>query len=363
MTEARRRAGSRPVTLADVARLAGVSASAVSRTLTAGASVSPATREQVQKAISLLKYRPNRIARSLSTSRSGIIGVAVTHLDNEFYPTFIEELSSQLAVASYRMLLFVTRGALALDPLVDELLAHRLDGLVLASSSLSSKLAKECKQYGIPVVMFNNTDVLSDVASVAGDNFAGGRTVAHFLIAGGHERYAFIAGVEDSSATQEREAGFMRGLLEGDLPRPLRACGSYTFVDAAVATRELLRRDDAPDAIFCANDQMALSALQVAQFEFGLAPGRDVSVVGFDDVPVANWPAFSLTTFSQPLKMMACRVAELVLGAASGKPILGIRERIAGELIVRTSTRRPRTGISRGVDGSECWKAPADAAL
>jgi DNA-binding LacI/PurR family transcriptional regulator len=176
-----RRPRRQPANSEDVARMAGVSRSAVSRTFTDGASVSEPTRRKVLDAARKLRYRPNLFARSLKTRRSYILGLAISALDNQYYPDIVQRFSEEFAKSGYRLLLFVTHGGTGHDPLLDELLKYRLDGLILASSSVSSKLAEECLRAGVPVVMFNNVDPDSNVSSVECTNELAARTVADFL--------------------------------------------------------------------------------------------------------------------------------------------------------------------------------------
>ncbi|MBB6253256.1 LacI family DNA-binding transcriptional regulator [Nitrospirillum iridis] len=349
-------ARSRPATAEDVARLAGVSRSAVSRTFTEGASVSEATRQRVVEAARALKYRPNLMARSLMTNRSFMVGVAVSHLDNQFYPEVVEQLSDQLGAIGYRVLLFITHGNTELDPMLDELLRYRVDALILASSSLSSALAEECRQGGVPVIMFNNTDLANRTPAVAGDNTHGAAMAADFLWAAGHRRFGFIAGIEESSTSREREAGFKDALRRHGADRPMRACGHFTFDGAMAATRQLLSAPTPPEALFCTNDHMALAAIEVARSEFGLTPGRELSIVGFDDVAIAAWPGFQLTTYSQPVAHMVARTVGLVKDALAGTKDGQCHHIIQGDLIVRASARRPATGIVRTPEGQEIWR-------
>jgi len=130
MGKVRRLPAGHPATSDDVARIAGVSRSAVSRTFTEGASVSEQTRRKVMSAARRLKYRPNLFARSLKTRRSFILGLAVSALDNQYYPDIVQRLSEEFAKSGYRLLLFITHGGTGHDPLLEELLKYRLDGLL-----------------------------------------------------------------------------------------------------------------------------------------------------------------------------------------------------------------------------------------
>jgi DNA-binding LacI/PurR family transcriptional regulator len=336
----RRGVSTKLATALDVARIAGVSRSAVSRAYTEGASVAPATRLKVLAAAKSLKYRPNLFASALMTNRSFTIGIALSELDNQYYPEMLQLLSEQLAKLGYRLLLFITHGSKGHDPLLDELLRYRLDALILASSSLS----------------FNNIDPSSNITSLTGSNMLGARTIAAYLAACGHRRFGYIAGLEGDSTDQERKSGFTAYLREHDLPAPVCVPGSFTFDGAVNATRTLLSRAKPPDAIFCVNDHAALATVQIARVEFGLEPGKDISVIGFDNVPIAKWPCFALTTYSQPLARMVDRTIELIRQSMEQPAVPCVHEWISGELIVRGSARLPRTGIIRGDDGNNIWR-------
>lgn len=290
MRPTRRATRSNPTTSHDVARLAGVSRSAVSRVFTEGASVSSATRKKVLAAAQTLKYRPNLFARSLITRRSSILGLAVSALDNQFYPEFVQRLSESFAASGYRLLLFVTHGRAGPDPLLDELLKYRLDALILASSTVSAALAEQCRDTGVPVLMFNNVDAKSTVTSVAATNELGAKTIAAYFLAAGHRRIGCITGLDSDSSSYERDRAFADYLHKRGAPAPIRAAGNFTFVGAVAATRALLSRKAPPDALFCINDHMAFACLQTVQTEFGLVPGKNLSVIGFDSVPIAGWP-------------------------------------------------------------------------
>jgi DNA-binding LacI/PurR family transcriptional regulator len=339
----------------DVAARAGVSQSAVSRAFTEGASVSPDTRRKVLEAARELGYRPNLIARSLITRRSGVIGVVVGYLENQFYPAVLQALSQTLHRAGYRILLFTPDSGEDNDPMLEEVLRYRVDGLVMASAMLSSRFAEECRQAGLPVVLFNRTTGDADASSVTGDNEKGAAVIADFLAAGGHRRFAFVSGLRDSSTNRDREAGFSRRLAELGLPPALQAEGRYDFAEAQRATRALFSGSDRPDAVFCANDHTALAVMETVRAEFGLQVGREVSIVGFDDAPPAAWPSFALTTYSQPIGPMVDSVAEILREAIAAPGMPTVHRITPGALIVRGSARRPASGIVRAGEGVEVW--------
>lgn len=325
----------------DVARLAGVSQSMVSRAFTPGGSVSPKARAKVLEAAGQLNYRPNLIARSLITQRSRLIGVAMAYMENQFYPLILEALSECFAREGYRVLLFTPGPNGDPDPILDEILRFQVAAVILASIRMTSHFAEECARARVPVVLFNRRTENEAVSSVTGQNVVGGRTIGAFLLAGGHARFAFVAGLEDSSTSREREQGFSEALGEAGVGIAQRVVGHYNYEAAREAARTLFSRADKPDAVFCANDHMAFAVMETARAEFGLQVGRDVSIVGFDDVGLASWPAFDLTTFSQPARLMAQQVATVTLERIEdplGRPVHGT---VPGELIVRGSALCP----------------------
>lgn len=329
------------VTSGDVARRAKVSQSAVSRTFTPGASVSEKTRDKVMKAAAELCYRPNALARAVISGRSRLIAMLVAYLDNQFYPIVLEQLSRILQSNGYQVLLFMTDPGNQ-DEVVQRILQYQVEGIVMASATLSSSLARECAETGIPVVMFNRYVAASPASSVTSDNIEGGRKVADFLVRGGHQRIAFIAGAEDSSTNRDREAGFYKGLAEHGVAAFARAVGSYTFEGAARATRELLQPKIRPDAIFVANDHMAFSAMDVIRTEFKLRIPKDISIVGYDDVPEASWKGYDLTTVSQSHQRMVETTAQILLEQIEKSVVRKRAAVMPAELVVRGSARLPR---------------------
>ena len=334
-----------PVTSFDVARLAEVSQSAVSRAFTPGASVSEPTRRKVLEAARTLGYRPNAHARSLITKRSRIIGLVLSYLQNLFYPVALERLAQRLQRDGYHVLLFVSEGQDA-DELVAEILQYHVDGIVLAATTLSSGLARQCADASIPVVLFNRVMAAGSagaVSSVRSDNVSGGRAVAQFLAAAGHRRVAYIAGQEESSTNLERERGFREGLADAGLRIYARAIGNYDFEQAQRATRELFAGSaERPDAVFVASDHMAFAVMYTLRFEVGLRVPADVSVVGFDNVPQADWGSYRLTTVEQPVDLMIEATVGLLQNYLRDDEIPPAENVVVPvELIVRESARTP----------------------
>ncbi len=342
----------RGVTAMDVATAAGVSQSAVSRSFTPGASVAPVTRARVLEVAQELGYRPNLIARSLITRRSGMIGVAIGNLRNQIYPVMLEKLAEGLSAQGYRILLFTAPLDGDADPELAQIMRYQPDAVVLAATSMSSALALECRAASVPVVLFNRMArgaAGSEISSVTGANHDGGRAIGRLIGAAGHQRPAFIAGHALASTSIDREAGYRAGLQEAGLPPPLVTHGNFHERDTREAAAALLQRQDQPDAVFAASDQMAIVAMDVARHRFGLRVPEDVSIIGFDDAPAASWPSYDLTSYAQPAAAMVAATIELLLERI-GEPHVAPRQIVVpGRLVLRGSARLP-PGIVRDAD-------------
>ena len=331
-----------PVTSTDVAKLAGVSQSAVSRSYTSGASVSAGTRQKVMAAAAQLGYQPNHIARSLATRRTRMVGLAVASLENAFYADVVEQLSTVLQRLGYHVLLFTLSDETETESLLQQVINYRLDALVAASVPLSSPLAASCRANGIPVVLLNRTSATGDSSSVTGDNERGAIEIARFLLAGGHTRFAYVAGLEDSSTNRDREGAFTAEVHGHEAVTLRRLAGNFDARTAGQVTEQLFNgTDEPPDAIFCANDWMALAVLDVVRFSYGLRVPEDVSIVGFDDIAPAAWLSYGLTTYSQPVGAMVQSVADILRDVLAGEQEEVQNIRVPGRLIIRSSARIP----------------------
>ncbi len=335
--------GKNVVTSDDVARKARVSQSAVSRAFTPGASVAPATREKILEAASDLGYRPNALARAMISGRSGLIALITANIDNQFYPLLLEKLSSRLQDNGYNVLLFMTDPG-DQDKVVQRIMQYQVEGIVMASATMSSSLARECAQTGIPVVMFNRYVPSSPASSVTSDNVDGARRVGDLLVRAGHKRIAFIAGDEDSSSNRDREAGFYQGLAQHGVTVWGRMVGGYNFEGGAKAARSLFSRRDKPDAVFVANDHMSFAAMDVIRQELGLKVPDDVSVIGYDDVPAASWKGYDLTTVSQPVEAMVEATLTILTEQIENQSVVRRAVMLPSLLVIRGTSRLPQQG-------------------
>jgi DNA-binding LacI/PurR family transcriptional regulator len=325
----------------DVARLAGVSQAAVSRTLTPGGIVSDETREKVLAAIKQLGYRPNVIARSLVQNSTNIIGLVVKRFTNPFYAQMIQDFTKALQEHGYWALVVNIAENQQLEAALPMVLQYQVDGLIITSATLSSKLAEECAQSGTPVVLFNR--YVSDGHShmVSCNNYEGGRIVADALLDGGHKRIAYIAGEELSSTNRDRENGFVSRLKERGAALAIReSADDYGYEMGYTAACRLLQSDSPPDAVFCASDLIAMAALDVARCKLNIQVPSELSIIGFDDIPSVSWPSYDLTTIRQPIDQLVSNTIQVLIEAINTPNSEVMVKMIAPYLIWRSSARR-----------------------
>lgn len=311
------------VTSRDIAREAGVSQPTVSRALRGDPRVAPHTAALVAATAHRLGYVPDAAARSLITRRAGTVAVVVADIANPFYPALVEALHDEAGRAGYRTVLFNERtddrGDDGLEPL---LRSGIVDGAIVATATLDDRTRALLAREPTPIVLLNREVDGAGRDAVVSDN-RGGAALAAALLAGlGHRRIAHVAGPPQTSTARDREAGLREGLAAHGLTldNDLRRFGEYAHHAGYQACLELLDRPDPPTAIFCGNDVLALGALDAARRRGVAVPGR-LSIVGFDDIDLAGWESFRLTTVRQPLGEMAREAARALvrrLEAAAG---------------------------------------------
>ena len=297
-------------------------------------------REKVLAAVVALGYRPNAIARSLASQRSGMIGIVMGNMRNPFYPQVLELFSDMLRRTGRQVLLFTARDGESVDDLLPELLQYQVDGVVIASANLSTGMTRSCGALGTPVVLFNRTSKDAEVASVCCENRVGGRLAAEVLAQAGHRRLTFLAGTADTSTNTERLAGFAERCGELGLPPPLVEPGAYTHEAGFAAMARAIKAGRPPDGVFCANDIIALGALDAAR-QGGLVPGQAISVLGFDDIAHAAWPNYRLTTIRQNTHAMVRHAVQVLTERAGIGAGPQATVRVAPELVWRDTVRRP----------------------
>ncbi len=341
----RPRRARRGATSSTVARAAGVSQSTVSRALRGDPRVREDTRRLVEDTAEQLGYRPTWVAPT-SPARTRTIGVVVSDLTNPFFPTLLTPVHDELRLMGYGVVLFAERtdiptGQEALHNLLD----RSIDGVLVTTATLDSRLSEAVERRHLPVVLLNRYVDGMDVDRVIADNDEGGRAAARHLVGLGHRRLGVIRGPANTSTSRDRHTGLLDGLAESGvgLDERLVREGPYSHQCGYQHGRELLRLPQRPSALVCGNDVIAFGAIDAAR-SLGLDVPGDVSVLGFDDVPMASWEVFQLTTVRQPLSEMARTAARLLVERIEHEGDIGPgRERLfATSLVCRSTTRQAR---------------------
>lgn len=329
------------VTSHDVARLAGVSQATVSRALRDDPRVSQATKDKVAEAAKALRYVRSEVGRSLSTRSTRQIAM-VADLDNALYPRLVAPLHDALMDRGYRMVVFAERG----DEMsaYERLLDGSVDGAILTTPLLRSSLPYMLHARQFPFVQMNRVSAVAEADSVTADNHGGAASVARLLADEGHTRIGAIFGPDTTSSSLDREAGFRAALDERGLDLPPRrvARGEFSYDAGREGLRAIMSHDDPPTAVFCATDMLAFGALNQAR-TMNLQVPRDVAIVGFDDLDMASWPGFDLTTVRVDFQRMAQVAAEQVIArlAADGKVEQVWHEVLPTELVLRATHLSP----------------------
>lgn len=323
------------VTSHDVARRAGVSQPTVSRALRGDVRVAEDTRRRVLEAAAELGYVASELGRSLSTQRTRQVAM-VADLDNPLYPALVGPLHDRFADQGLRMVLLAERG----DDRVayERVLDRSVDGVVLTTTLLGSSVSKALQERGLPFVELNRLSGLEGVDGVTADNRTGGAEVARLLLSLGHRRIAGLFGTAATSSGRDREDGFRAALAEAGVTIPDRLIrrGWFTYQDGERGFADLMTGRWRPTAIFCINDMVAVGALNAAT-RAGLRVPDDVTVVGFDDLPIAAWPAFRLTTARVDLDEMARHAADILIDRIGGSDSPARTEQFPVEIVLRAT--------------------------
>lgn len=325
-------------TARDVAEAAGVSISAVSRTFTPGASVSAKTRERVTEAADRLGYRPNHLARSLMTGRTELIGLVSNHFANPTFMEVFDLFTRELQARGLRPLLANLGEDEDGKAAIDMVRQYNVDAVLIATSAPPAGFAASCRNAGLPVLhVFGRPGRASPVPVATVDNEAGGRLVADAMRERGLRRLAFLGGSAHDASTLDRGRGFADAAR--DLLQETIHAGDYTHEHGRMAMHALLERNRAIDGVFCADDVLALGAIDACRERKVSVPG-DVSIVGFDDMPLAAWASYSLTTVRQPIRAMVLHAIERIVAWMDDPDLVPRSKLFPCELVLRESLRQ-----------------------
>ncbi|MFB2553736.1 LacI family DNA-binding transcriptional regulator [Ensifer soli] len=318
-----------------VAHVANVSLSAVSRAFLPGAPLEDEKRKRILAAAAELGYvSPAR--RTAEAIAAGTVSLVTGDLANPFYPLVLDTLAKSLQAKGQQLLVYALPEGATVDSALEPVLAARPKAVIVTSAHLTSTMALACRQHGIRIILLNRIQHDVRVDAIACDNYAGGRDVAQLLIAAGRRKIGFIAGLATTSTHVERARGFRDRLNEDNRDLHAEADGAFNYAIAYAAAEALLATRNPPDALFCCNDLMALAAIDAAK-QRGMSVPDDLAIVGFDDIPMAAWNSYRLTTIRQPVQRMVQETVGLI-----DEPHLppigeGAIRTLPGKLILRAS--------------------------
>jgi DNA-binding LacI/PurR family transcriptional regulator len=338
------------VSIKDIARIAGVSHSTVSRALRGSPLIPAETTRRIRLIAEEHGYSASAIGRSLVSGRTEAIGVVVTSISDPFNGEVVAGLEESANAAGYSVILATSQAQPEREmAVVKSFQARRVDGIVVASSRVGSNYLPMLQKLRIPVVLLNNQHPDEVTHSVSIDDARGAYEATRYLVQLGHSNIGFVGDKFGLHSDFERRKGFLEAMREVGRPVPDKntVWGDGKVEGGYQAARQLLLKAR-PSAIFCYNDLSAVGALRAAEMA-GLAVPRDLSIVGFDDIEIASLVHPPLTTIRQPRRELGIKSMELLLkllrGEQAAKAML-----LPGELVVRSSTAPPRAyqSISAG---------------
>jgi DNA-binding LacI/PurR family transcriptional regulator len=325
----------------DVARLAGVSQSSVSRSYRDGASVSPETRQKVLTAAAQLGYRPSMIPQIMLNHRSFLVALVIGGMYNPFYARALDEFTVQLRATGRQVLLVHVDSGHTLDSVIPRLAGYRVDAIVSALAVLSPEAADALAKFKVPVVSFNTPVKNEWVTSISSDNESAGAEIADHFLARGASSFGYVTGPTGSPASEQRLKGFRDRLALRGCDTLRIAAGDFHYESGFGAALSLVCGDRPPEAIFCANDLLAIGAIDAIRSRTPLRVPEDVLVAGFDDIPMAGWSAYELTTFVQDAPRMVGETIRILETAEDTRGPLGeMHIVLPARLVERGSTRR-----------------------
>ncbi|MFJ2992090.1 LacI family DNA-binding transcriptional regulator [Pandoraea sp. NPDC087047] len=282
------------VTAAEVARLAGVSRSAVSRAFTPTASIAPETRERVMDAARTLGYQVNLIAREMIMQRSSMVGVVTAGFENPFRAKLLSQIIAALGRRQLTPIVVNAQDPVQIQQSLDMLLSYRIGGIIMTSASPPLGLARQYLEGEIPVVMINRASDLPGADVTVSDNAAGAALAADMLIEAGATRLAFVGPTKPSYNGKARCTGFLRAVRRSALAHPVQTHSTPgdTYECGVDAAHALLAQSARPDGVFCSSDLLAL---------------------GFVDIPAASYENYQLTTIAQDTHALANTATALLI--------------------------------------------------
>lgn len=321
----------------DVARLASVSVSTVSRVLRGSGSVDEDTRRRIEQTMEAINYRPNLLAQGLRSKSGLVIGLVVPERPHETFASFVMHTERACATLGYNLVVGNTTGQPDAEAtFVDSLLRRHVDGIVFSRVSDRSQVLNVIRKWKTPAVTIDRALDQEEVPTIVLDNFRAGQIAANYLISLGHARFGIVTGPQDIAISRERLKGFSSVVEQHGLTLLARDVveGDFGYDSGEEAGRALVGRG--LTAVWCENDLMAVGAMNAFRKE-GLRVPDDVSVMGMDNANLSRMTLPALTTVSQPFEEMCWKAVELIVAMRSGEPLGERRFVLQPELVIRDS--------------------------
>jgi LacI family transcriptional regulator len=326
--------------IAEIARRAHVSTATVSRTLNQSGPVKAATARKVWRAVAALNYYPNSHARALVSGRSRLIGLIVSDITNPFFPELIRSFEGMAARHSYDLLVTSTDYQTArMTACLKRMLERKVDGVAIMTSEMDLGLLKELSRRGVPIVFMDVGQVGPRMSHVALDYGNGIRQAVDHLVGLGHKQIAFISGPLDLHSARTRRQAFLEGMRDHGLrpaPNLLRE-GTHTAEGGSQAMAALLRLSKPPTAVVASNDWTAIGALHAIHAAGKRVP-EDISLVGFDDIPLVSYTIPPLTSVRMSPADVGATAFQALFGLIDGERLEGAVYQVPTKLVVRDST-------------------------
>ncbi|WP_251551563.1 LacI family DNA-binding transcriptional regulator [Neobacillus muris] len=329
------------VTIKDIAKIANVSHTTVSRALNDSPLIKPGTKKKILEIASQLNYTPNYNAKSLVMQRSYTIGLFLTSITQGTSSSFfVETVKGVNQIINQNYNLFV-RG---IDDIQDYSMIHnkRFDGIILMSQSeVDDDFIAYLKDKEIPCVVLNRDIGDQSIINILSNDREGSTQVVKHLLQNGHRDIGLIEGIKGFKSTMERREGYLKALIDGNVPLKNEYIiqGNYDMESGYNAMEKLLALDNPPTAVFCSNDDMAIGAINAA-FAHGIRVPDDISIVGFDDIEFARYTNPSLTTVKRPIEKISALGAKKILEMMNTEdPKAGEKIFVETELVVRQSVK------------------------
>ena len=326
-------------TIMDVANKSFVSKATVSHVINGTRFVELETKQRVEQAIAELGYRPNALARSLTTNRTGTIGIIVSDASNYFFGELLRGSEDFLRPANYTAIICNTDEILEHEEhYLNLLLQQRVDGIIAAATSQKWSILQEAEHRHVPIVFVDRRFDGLQGPYVGADNVSGARQAVEHLIETGHRKIGIIAGFQRLSSLQERLEGFKQTLAKHAvlLPAEWVVTSPLSIEDGRASAFKILALPDRPDALFVSNNFLMLGVLQAVK-EIGLRCPEDISLIGFDDHPWASVCTPTLSVVGQPAREIGRTAAEMICALINGSLVANQIMLLPCELVLRGS--------------------------